>query len=123
VSAVFEPGAIVWSDLSPTLASEQTSRRPVLVISEVAYNAISSRVLVCPISRRQRDWPFDVALPDGLSTRGDILVDQVRALDQKSRLFRFIEKVPPETLVEVRALLSQLIGLQPPTMQEDAAPL
>jgi mRNA interferase MazF len=118
-----KPGAIVWSDLSPTLGSEQTGRRPVLVISEESYNAVSTRALVCPISTRRSDWPFNVALPAGLATQGDVLVDQVRALDQKARLFRHIEDVPPEVLEQVRARLSLLLGLRYEPSGEDVAPL
>lgn len=37
--------------------------------------------MVCPITRQQKGYPFEVALPSGLAIEGVILTDQVKSLD------------------------------------------
>lgn len=50
-----EPGDVLWIDFSPTLGTEQSGRRPALVLSETTYNHASGRALVAPITSRVRD--------------------------------------------------------------------
>jgi mRNA interferase MazF len=105
-------GDIAWFDLDPVRGSEQAGRRPGIVVSELSYNELSVRILICPISKREPPWPFNVRLPGGMRTTGVVLVDQVRMVDRPARMFRAIEKAPPGVLADVRARLAVLIGLQ-----------
>lgn len=104
-------GDIVWAEFDPVRGSEQAGRRPALVVSMDIYNAASRRVLVCPITSRIREWPYNVALPDGIRTRGMVLVDQLRTLDRAERIFGHVEQVPGEVLAEVRGRLAALLGI------------
>jgi mRNA interferase MazF len=105
------PGDIVWLDFSPTLGTEQSGRRPALVISDQAYNEVSGRALLAPITSRVRGWPFEVALPAGSIVDGVIVVDQVRIVDWRARHARIADAAPAATLDEARAKLAALAGL------------
>lgn len=108
-------GDIVWAELDPVRGSEQAGRRPALVVSMELYNSASRRALICPITSRQREWPYNVPLPEGTKTRGMVLVDQMRAVDQTARIFGFIERAPEDLLAEVRGRLVTLLGIPLPT--------
>lgn len=106
-----EAGDIVWIDFGPPAGHEQAGRRPALVLSGRDYNANSSVVVVCPISRNPRPWPYKVpiATADGLT--GYVLSDQLRAIDTAFRVLRHRGAAPPEVLAEVRARLAPLLGI------------
>lgn len=109
---VHDAGDIAWADLDPVLGSEQGERRPVLVMTARDYNDLSGRAVICPISSSAGDWPFNVPLPEGLKTRGTVLVDQVRAVHGSSRLFRKIESAPTQLMTDVRAMLAVILGIE-----------
>jgi mRNA interferase MazF len=56
-------------------------------------------------------------LPEGLRTRGVVLVDQVRTIDRAARLFRIIERAPTDFLAEVMIVLISLLGLRPSRLE------
>ncbi len=105
------PGAgdIIWLEFDPTVGTEQSGRRPGLVLSERSYNHPSGRVLVMPISSRARDWPFEVALVEG-AIRGVVLVDQVRVVDWRARYAKPAGRADSEVLRQARAKLAALAG-------------
>ena len=51
-------------------------------------NETLRRAVICPISTKLGDWPFNVPLPPGLKTKGWCMVDQVRSIDRAERMFR-----------------------------------
>ena len=63
-------GHIVWIDFNPQAGSEQAGRRPAVVLSPSAYNGRVGLALFCPITRQVKGYPFEVALPPGLSLTG-----------------------------------------------------
>ena len=107
-----EAGEIHWVSLDPTMGTEQAGRRPALIVSDQTFNERSPRVLVCPITSRVLDWPVVALLPDDLRTKGVVLCDQIRALDQRARLHGFIERAPDELLDRVRAILGAILNLE-----------
>ena len=54
-------------------------------------------------------------IPPGLNMAGVVMVDQVRMLHLTSRVFGYIETLPPATLGEVRGRLANLAGILQPT--------
>ena len=108
-----DAGDIFWLELDPVLGSEQAGRRPAIVMSDRLYHEVSPRALVCPITSNLRPWPFNTWLPTAMTTEGAVLVDQIRAIDRRTRLFRYIESAPPEVVLEVRAKLAALLGMTP----------
>lgn len=106
-----ESGDIVWAEFDPVLGTEQAGRRPALVLSDRAYHEVSRRSIVCPITTRARPWSFNVLLPEGMKTRGIVLVDQVRTIDRHERIFGIVERAPDAVLADVRGIIAALIGL------------
>jgi mRNA interferase MazF len=104
------PGDIVWIDFSPTAGTEQSGRRPALVISVASYNRASGRALVAPITSRVRDWPFEVAMAPGSPVAGVAMLDQVRVVDWRARNAKLAGAVTAAVLEEARAKLAALIG-------------
>lgn len=103
-------GDIIQLNLDPRTGSEQSGYRPAIVISPSAYNQASRLVIICPITSRQKGWPFEVELPAGLQTYGVVLVDQIKAVDCFVRKARFIEESTSALIDEVLGRLETLVG-------------
>ncbi|TVX98379.1 endoribonuclease MazF [Paenibacillus cremeus] len=102
-------GDLVWLQFNPQAGHEQSGKRPALVVSPAAYNGKVGLSLLCPVTSKQKGYPFEVFIPQNLPIEGVILSDQVKSLDWQSRQAAFICKVPQETLSEVIAKLDLLI--------------
>jgi mRNA interferase MazF len=104
-------GSLVWLHFSPQAGSEQAGRRPAIVLTTSAYHARSRLAVVCPITNRERGWPMEVKLPNGLAVSGVVLVDHVRSIDREARGLEIIGAVPREVLDEIDARLAPLLSL------------
>jgi mRNA interferase MazF len=102
-------GDLVWLQFNPQAGHEQAGKRPALVISPAAYNGKVGLSLLCPVTSKQKGYPFEVLIPQDLPIEGVILVDQIKSLDWQSRQAAFISKVPQETLLEVISKIDLLI--------------
>jgi mRNA interferase MazF len=107
----FASGDIVLVDFRPVLGHEQDGMRPALVMTDARYNAASSYVIVCPITSNNRPWPFKLPLPDGLKVRGFVMIDQIKSIDRRRRVLRYIDHVPDHAMAEYRARLGILLNL------------
>jgi mRNA interferase MazF len=106
-----DAGDIVWIDYSPPVGHEQAGRRPSIVLSPRLYNAKSSLLILCPITRNDRPWPFKVPIPPVGEIRGFVLVDHVRSVDPRARYYRYVGRIPDDVLDDVRASLIELLEL------------
>jgi len=106
-----DTGDIIWLDFLQSVANEQAGRRPALVLSPLAFNKLTGRCIACPITRRDRDWSFHVAIPDSDEISGVVQTDQLRSASWEQRGLRFICKAPTSVLDEVRAKLKPLLSL------------
>jgi len=98
-------GDVVWLTLNPQAGHEQAGRRPVVVLSPRAYNARVGLALFCPVTSKEKGYPFEVRLPEGLPVSGVILSDQVKSLDWRAREAEFLARLPSEV---VSAILQKL---------------
>jgi mRNA interferase MazF len=114
-AAALDAGDLLWIDFGQPVGHEQGGRRPAVVLTSRAYNIRSSVLVVCPITRRRRDWPFEVGLPLDSPIEGFVLVDQIKVIDPATRLYRRAGRLPGEVLGEVRAKLAALLGIPVPT--------
>ena len=103
-----DAGEVVWADFDPSAGHEQTGLRPALVISPFRYNARSSLLVVCPITRTASEWPFFVKITNGERVSGFVIVDQIKSIDAASRVRKIRGRVTGETLREVRRVLGIL---------------
>lgn len=88
---------------------EQSGRRPDLVISPAEYNGLTGLCLACPVTSKEKGFPFEVALPAGSRVTGAVLADHVRNLDWRARRARRADRVPNLVLEQVVQRLEALI--------------
>ena len=94
-------GDVVWLDFNPQAGHEQAGRRPAVILSPTAYNKKLGLALVCPVTRQAKGYPFEVALPAGISVAGVILSDHIKSLDWIARRAERIDKLDEPTLQAV----------------------
>ena len=104
-----ERGDVVWINLGARTGHEQRGRRPAIVLSPGSYNRKVGLAIMCPITSVVKDYPFEVALPEGLGVSGVVLADQVKSLDWKARRAEVKEKLPSEVTEDVLAKLNALL--------------
>ncbi len=104
-------GDIVWLAFNPQAGHEQVGRRPALVLSPAAYNSRVGLALLCPVTTRIKEYPFEVLIPEGLKIKGAVLSDQVKSLDWKIRQAELICSLPTAAVDEVLHKLNTLLGL------------
>ncbi|AVF22959.1 type II toxin-antitoxin system PemK/MazF family toxin [Paenibacillus larvae] len=100
-----DQGDIVYMDFNPQIGHEQAGRRPGLVVSPTSFNRVTGFIVVCPITRTVRNYPYEVPLPSDLMTEGVVLAHQVKSLDWKARKAEVREKVPQEIIDDVLDLI------------------
>lgn len=103
-------GDIVSLQFDPQRGKEQRGRRPALVLSPHSYNGKVGLAILCPITRHTKGYPFEVALPRTMKTKGVILADHVKSLDWQAREARIIERVSPSVLADILAKLELLLA-------------
>lgn len=109
--AVYCPsrGDVIWISFQPQTGSEQSGRRPALVLSPKAYNCKVGLALLCPITTQIKGYPFEVVIPEGYPVSGAILSDQVKSFDWRVRsaapLCELPESCIRETLKKINVLL------------------
>ena len=95
-------GDIIKLNLSPTAGHEQDGYRPAVVVSNDFAISRTNMVFVAPITSRIRsEFPLHVALDERTQTRGDILCEQVKAVDLRARAFTVVERLPEDILESV----------------------
>jgi mRNA interferase MazF len=103
-----ERGDIVWLDFNPQAGHEQMGRRPAIVISPIGYNEKVGLGVFCPITSKEKGYPFEVRIKNK-KIDGVILSDQVKNMDWGKRKIEFIIKAKKEELEEVIDKLKILI--------------
>ena len=108
-------GDLVWVEFDdPAFGHEQAGRRPALILSDHTYNALSSFVLLCPVTRRTRNWAFQVPLNASRIT-GEAIVDQIKSVDRRRIVSPPFDRVDEATLSAARSVLSAILSLEPPS--------
>lgn len=105
-------GDIIYLDFDPQAGHEQKGRRPALVVSNLTYNTLTKMALVCPITHTERNFPLHVQLPINYKTSGNIMCEQVKALDIHIRNATFVEKLPIEIMREVFDILYGMVEIE-----------
>ena len=111
-------GEVYWADLAPRSGSEQTGRRPVLLMSHDGFNQTPGwmSIIVVPISTSSsqgKRGPTVVELPGGvagLPKTSFAVCHQVTTLD-RAKMTKRIGALPPEFLREVEDGLKAAMDL------------
>jgi mRNA interferase MazF len=107
------PGVIAWAALEPVRGREQGGHRPVLVVASAGYlDAVTTLVIVLPITTTDRGWPNHIRVdgPSGLDRPSWIMTEQPRTLS-RDRLTRVAGEVSTDCLVSVRSWLGDFLDL------------
>ncbi len=105
-----EFGDIIKINFSPSKGHEQEGFRPGLVISDpITQKELNGIVTVVPITNSTSTFFTRVNLDDyNIQTKGDILMDQIKALDLSERQYEFIEKAPKEVLSKCNIIFNAI---------------
>jgi mRNA interferase MazF len=112
-------GEVYWADLVPRSGSEQTGRRPVILVSHDGFNQTPGwrSIIVVPISTSSSQGnrgPTVVELsggPAGLPKTSFAVCHQVTTLD-RAKMTKRIGALPPEFLREVEEGLKAAMDLE-----------
>ena len=112
-------GEVYWADLIPRSGSEQTGRRPVIIISHDGFNQTPGwkSIIVVPISTsasQGRRGPTVVEIPGGgggLPQASFAVCHQVTTLD-RAKLNKRIGTLPAAALREVELGLKAAMDLE-----------
>jgi mRNA interferase MazF len=106
-------GDIVWADLNPARAHEQTGQRPVVVVSQDIFNERSGTVIAMAITNQEQQagYPLTLELPAelGLTKRSWVKISQIRTLSSE-RLGKRIGRTSPEILDQLVEGLNEIIA-------------
>jgi len=58
-----DKGDLVWLSFSPQSGHEQAGRQPAICLSPKEYNVKTSLGIFCPITTKEKGYPFEVKLP------------------------------------------------------------
>jgi mRNA interferase MazF len=106
-------GDIGWLAMSPQQGREQAGRRPVICLSPRSYNRKSGLAVFCPITSKEKGYPFEVAIDAAKGIRGVVLADQIKSLDWRKREFVFIAAATKDQILQVAERASLLIASDP----------
>lgn len=93
-------GDLVYVNFNPQAGHEQAGKRPGIILSPKSFNHVTGFAIICPITRQQKEYPFEVVLPDGLAFEGVILTDQVKSLDWRARQVQIKGAVSADIVTE-----------------------
>lgn len=107
-----DAGDLVWLDFTPQAGREQAGRRPAVVLSPTLYNEKAGLAVMCPITSRAKNYPFEVDLPPNSKIRGVILADHLKSLDWRQRNAQKTGKLPPAILSRVLESIAALLQIR-----------
>jgi len=102
-------GDFITLTFDPQSGHEQRGRRPALVISNTLFNQKTGLAIVCPVTNKERNYPFHIKISGSMSLTGFVMVDQVKSVDYNSRKAQLIERASDELLNEVLGILDACI--------------
>lgn len=108
-------GEIYVADLGEGIGSEQSGRRPVLIIQNDVGNKHSPTVIVSPVSSKigaKAKLPTHYLLSpgNGLDLPSVVLLEQIRTID-KARLGKYIGKIEDKHFRKINRALAVSVGL------------
>ena len=101
--------AIYFADLNPTIGSEISKVRPVVIVSQDAMNQHLDTVVVCPLtSRLHPKWRSRLQVICA-GKAAEIAVDQIRTISKK-RLRDRVDQLPPSQASQLRRIITEMYG-------------
>jgi len=105
-------GDVIWAELNPTIGSEQSGLRPVVVVSHDVFNERSGTVIAVALTSQppRAGFPLTLEIKSAkLPKRSWVKISQVRTLSVR-RLGKCIGQISPEELDTIIEGLNEIIG-------------
>jgi mRNA interferase MazF len=100
---------IYLADLNPTIGSEISKVRPVVVISQNAMNRNLETIVICPLtSKLHPTWRSRLQI-DCAGKAAEIALDRIRTISQQ-RLKQKIDRLSDESAAQLRQLIVEMYG-------------
>lgn len=104
----------IWlADLNPSIGTEPGKVRPVVVVQTDLINDIHPSTIICPISSNviKDSTILRIHLTNKqLDKASDILVDQIRAIDNK-RFIKKLSKLTKQQILQLKASFQILLDI------------
>ena len=107
------PGVVARAALEPVRGREQGGHRPVLIVASAGYvDAVTTLVIVLPITATDRGWPNHIRVegPTGLDRPSWVMTEQPRTLS-RDRITGVAGEVSTDCLASVRTWLGDFLDL------------
>ena len=106
-------GDVFLADLEPRRGTEPGKVRPVVVVQTNLLNGIHPSTVICPVTTNVQPGSMFLRVhlvtgEAGMKQKSDILVDQIRAVDNR-RLLQRLGKVSRKSQVKLARSLSILL--------------
>jgi mRNA interferase MazF len=106
VKYIPEQGDIVILNFDPQSGHEQ--RGPAIIVSNKTFNQYLGLAFACPITNRQRDYPFHIKVESQKIT-GFIMTEQIKSIDYNSREIKFVEKANSDTIQKILGIINSIL--------------
>lgn len=106
----------IWlADLNPGIGTEPGKIRPVIIVQSDFLNNVHPSTLICPITtnvnRTSKILRINLSNNSGLTKSSDILVDQIRSIDNK-RLIKKLGTIPSNLRNQLNINLRIILDLE-----------
>jgi mRNA interferase MazF len=96
---------IVLINLNPTIGSEINKTRPYIVLSPNEMNKFLDTIVIAPITSTSKPYPTRIEIK-GKTTKGWIMIDQIRTIDRK-RIIKVFGKISDQEILTVKNVLKE----------------
>lgn len=114
---ITKPFEIYLANLNPKKGHEVGKTRPVVVIHSQLIEGLLSTSIICPITTQLSSATLlrvNVSLQDasttGLSEPSDLIVDQIRSIDNQ-RLIKKLGELPPAQIEQLQKSLQTILAV------------
>ncbi|MBX9690877.1 MAG: type II toxin-antitoxin system PemK/MazF family toxin [Cyanobacteria bacterium] len=100
---------VYLATLNPTVGHEIQKTRPCVVVSPDEMNQAIRTVIIAPMTTKGRDYPTRIPVKFQ-DKSGQIVLDQIRAIDQQ-RLLKRLGTIDTDTQLKVLEILQEMFTL------------
>ena len=98
---------IVLVNLDPTIGSEVKKTRPCVILSPDEMNKFLQTVIIAPVTSTSKKYPTRIEIK-GKTTKGWIMIDQIRTID-RNRINKIFGKLSEKEILEVKNVIHETL--------------
>lgn len=96
---------VVLVNLDPTIGSEVKKTRPCVILSPDEMNKFLRTVIIAPITGTSKKYPTRIEIK-GKTTKGWIMIDQIRTVDRR-RITKIFGSLSENEVLEVKKVIQE----------------